>query len=81
MPRILAALLHALGSVIGAPLYGVPFMMIDDDTLEQLLRINEQFALKKLNFCESNRNIVSVFAPLVLCLKPELVAQNGPKIK
>jgi hypothetical protein len=23
------------------PLYGVPFMMIDDDTLKQLLRIND----------------------------------------
>jgi hypothetical protein len=25
-------------------LYGVPFMMIDDDTLKQLLRINDELS-------------------------------------
>jgi hypothetical protein len=27
---------------VGVPLYGVTFMKIDDDTLKQLLRINDE---------------------------------------
>jgi hypothetical protein len=48
------------------PLYGVPFMMIDDDTLKQLLRINDEL-LQLCKFLNEKRDMEtsSCLIPLV----------------
>jgi hypothetical protein len=38
------------------PLYGIPYMMIDDDTLRQLLRINDEL-LQLCKFLNEKRDM------------------------
>jgi hypothetical protein len=63
------------------PLYGVPFMMIDDDTLKQLLRINDAlFQLCKSVTDKSDIETSSRLIPLVDDLTHILIEAGKNKL-